>query len=174
MTTRLFEGLLMSAGLMALLVALFLLSVGCIGKENGDTVPGRETTVTNISRTAQVESQRQDSDVIHVENETEFRKHVLEADLPCLADFFSDFCPPCRMLAPSMEALAVRYKGKAAVCKVSLDFAETQALARQYGIVGIPSVLFFVKGKETQRLVGLRPEEEYAHVLDGMVEPSSE
>jgi len=108
--------------------------------------------------------------VVHVTDEDGFSKHVLQAKLPCLADFFSNSCPPCRMLGPTIEAIADRYKGKAVVCKVSLDHKATHGLARKYDIAGIPTVLFFENGKEAQRLVGLQSEEEYVRVLDEMTQ----
>ena len=73
------------------------------------------------------------------------------------------------MLAPTIERLGNKYKGSAMICKVSLDHAGTSSLAQQYQITGIPAVLFFESGKETQRLVGLQPEEAYSTVLDEMI-----
>jgi thioredoxin 1 len=84
-----------------------------------------------------------------------------------LVDFYSNSCPPCRQLAPTVEQLAEEYEGRAVVCKVNVEKA--QALARQYGIQGIPAVLFFKQGQETQRLVGLRPKSAYEQVLDRLV-----
>jgi thioredoxin len=110
--------------------------------------------------------------LVHIDNENDFRKSVLEATLPCLVDFFSKSCPPCRRLAPTISSLADKYEGKAVICKLSLDHAETTPLAQEYRITGIPAVLFFEKGKEVQRLVGLRPEAEYSRVLDGLIAES--
>ena len=112
--------------------------------------------------------------VIHVNNEADFKKYVLEAKLPCLADFFSDSCPPCKMLAPTIKTLADKYKEKAVICKVFLDHAEARGLAQQYRITGIPAVLFFDNGKETQRLVGRNSENAYSHILDEMIKKGTE
>ena len=108
--------------------------------------------------------------VIHVNNVGDFSKHVLEARLPCLVDFFSDSCPPCRMLAPTIETLGEKYQGRAVICKVTLDVQATRGLAHRYNITGIPAVLFFKDGEEKHRLVGLRPEEEYSRALDGIID----
>jgi len=153
----------------ALLGALFSLSFSCTQNESPEPTPKSAVLATNTSEKAETKPESALEAVIHVNNEADFKKYVLEAKLPCLADFFSDSCPPCRMLAPTIKTLADKYKGKAAICKVSLDHAETHGLAQQYRIMGIPAVLFFENGKETQRLVGLRSEEEYARVLDGMI-----
>ena len=106
------------------------------------------------------------SAVIHVNSAAEFERYVVNATLPCLADFYSDNCGPCRTLAPTIEKLAAKYEGLAVVCKVSLDAAS--GLAQPYGIRGIPAVLFFSDGKEVKRLVGLRKQAAYEKVLDSM------
>ena len=104
--------------------------------------------------------------LVHVNSVAEFERSVLGASQPCLADFYSDRCPPCRMLAPIIEDLAGRYEGRAVVCKVSLD--SMPQLARRYNIMGIPTVLFFKGGQEIHRLVGLRRQDDYMVILDMM------
>jgi thioredoxin 1 len=66
-----------------------------------------------------------------------------------------------------VEELAEVYQGRAVVAKVNVD--RVPDLARQYGIQGIPAVLFFDGGSETQRLVGLRSRSDYTAVLDGLL-----
>jgi thioredoxin 1 len=105
--------------------------------------------------------------IVHVNNLADFEKYVMEADKPCLADFYSDNCGPCRRLAPTIGKLADKYAGRAVVCKVSLDAAPD--LAQPQGIRGIPAVLFFDKGKEVKRIVGLRSQASYEKVLDKML-----
>lgn len=133
--------------------------------------PANEVIISSEQTKAKLEPKKED--LIHVNSETDFKKYVLNANLPCLADFFSDSCPPCRMLAPTIEKLANKYKGKAVVCKVSLDHADARGLARKYKIRGIPAVIFFSDGRETQRLVGLRSEKAYSRVLDEMIKKES-
>ena len=107
--------------------------------------------------------------LVHIMNTKQFEQRILQATVPCLVDLYSDNCPPCRMLAPTIEKLAERYRGRALVCKVSLDGGMNVELARRYGIRGIPTVLFFHGGKEVDRYVGLREEEDYASVLDRLL-----
>ncbi len=97
----------------------------------------------------------------------DFNAQVLGAQQPVLVDFYSNSCGPCRMLAPTIEKLAAQYEGRAAVVKVNVD--RLPQLAGQYGIQGIPSVLFFQNGKEAGRLIGLRPQEAYTEVLDRLI-----
>jgi thioredoxin 1 len=106
--------------------------------------------------------------VVHVSTPADFARYVLNASKPCMADFYSDRCGPCRMLAPTVEQLAAKYDGRAVICKVNLDLAP--ALAAPYRIMGIPAVLFFDGGKEAHRLTGLRKQADYEDVLDKMLE----
>jgi len=82
-------------------------------------------------------------------------------------DFYSDSCPPCRRLAPTIEELAREYEGRAVVVKVNV--VNVPDLARRYGIQGIPAVLFFVGGEPVSRMVGLQSKDAYTKVLDGLV-----
>jgi len=74
---------------------------------------------------------------------------------------------PCRALASTISLLADRYTGKAIVCKVNLDRAP--AIAREYGVMVIPTVLIIKDGKEVKHLVGLWPESEYTNQLDDLI-----
>lgn len=102
--------------------------------------------------------------VQHVVSTADFEDQVLQAELPVLVNFYSDSCPPCRMLGPTIEKLATSHAGRALVCKVNVN--RLPQLAGRYGIRGIPAVLFFVGGDEKNRLVGLQPEEAYISVLN--------
>ncbi len=158
----------------AFLGVLFSLSFSSRQNESPEPTPKPVALATNTSEKAETKPESAQEAVIHVNNEADFKKYVLEAKLPCLADFFSDSCPPCRMLAPTIETLSNKYKGKATICKVSLDKVETRSLARRYRIMGIPTVLFFENSKEIQRLVGLRSEEEYSGILDQMIKKNTD
>jgi thioredoxin 1 len=106
--------------------------------------------------------------VLHIDNKSDFEAKVLNASGICLVDLFSDRCPPCRMLAPTISSLADKYKGKVTVCKVNIDRAPV--IAREYGVMAIPTVLIIKDGKEVKRLVGLRPESEYSNQLDKLID----
>ena len=81
-----------------------------------------------------------------------------------MVDFWADWCGPCRMLGPVIEDLAGKYEGKAIVGKVNVD--QEQELAIRYGVMSIPTVIFFKNGKEIDRKVGVMPPEAFTHVLD--------
>lgn len=82
----------------------------------------------------------------------------------CLVDFWAEWCGPCRMVAPVIDALAEKYEGKAKICKVNVD--EEEELAVRYGIMTIPSILLFKDGREVDKRVGAYPQEEYEAMLD--------
>ena len=81
-----------------------------------------------------------------------------------MVDFWADWCGPCKMLGPVIESLAGQYEGRAVVGKVNVD--EEQELAIRYGIMNIPTVIFFKDGKEIDRKVGIMPPAAYTGTLD--------
>lgn len=92
-----------------------------------------------------------------------FEKAVSSGGL-VMADFWASWCGPCKMLAPVIEDVAGRYDGRATVGKVNTD--DEQELALRYGIMNIPTVIFFKDGKEIDRKVGVMSAESYTSVLD--------
>ena len=81
-----------------------------------------------------------------------FEKEVLQSDQPVLVDFWAAWCGPCRMIAPTVEALAREYLGKAKVAKVNVD--ENQSTPAHYNVRGIPTLLLFKGGQVQEQLVG--------------------
>ena len=93
-----------------------------------------------------------------------FDEKVLESDLPVLIDFWAEWCGPCRMVAPVVEELSKNYQGKAVVGKVNVD--EERSLAQKYRVFSIPTLFIFKDGQVVDQLVGARPYEDIARVLD--------
>ena len=81
-----------------------------------------------------------------------FDKEVLQSDQPVLVDFWAAWCGPCRMIAPTVEALAMEYAGKAKVAKVNVD--DNQLTPAQYNVRGIPTLLLFKDGQVQEQIVG--------------------
>ena len=92
-----------------------------------------------------------------------FDKALSEGKL-MMVDFWASWCGPCKMLAPVIDDLAEKYAGKAVVGKVNVD--EEQELAIRYGVMSIPTVIFFKDGKEIDRKVGVMPAGAFTQVLD--------
>ena len=81
-----------------------------------------------------------------------------------MVDFWAPWCGPCQMLGPVMEDLAVQYEGKALIAKVDVD--EEPELARRFGVMNIPTVVFLKNGQEFDRKVGAFPSAVFQEVLD--------
>ncbi|GAB4455931.1 MAG: thioredoxin [Bacteroidales bacterium] len=79
--------------------------------------------------------------------------------IPCIIDFYADWCRPCKMIAPYLEELSNDYKGKIYVYKVNTE--KEQELAQVFGIQSIPAVLFVPMSGEPQMMIGAHPKTEY-------------
>nr|MBO4518164.1 thioredoxin [Clostridia bacterium] len=98
--------------------------------------------------------------IVNVNN---FENEVLKAETPVLVDFWATWCGPCRMLAPTVSAIAEKYAGKVKVCKVDID--ENVPLAEKYGIEVIPTLILFKNGEEKARKIGLMTANEIESML---------
>lgn len=99
--------------------------------------------------------------------DADFEKDVLGSDQAILVDFWAEWCGPCRMIGPSVEALAEEYQGKAGVFKMNVD--ENPDVPQRYGIRGIPTLIVFQGGQEKERIVGAVSREAIAGVLNKYV-----
>ncbi len=92
-----------------------------------------------------------------------FEKEVLQSDVPVLVDFWAPWCPPCRAIGPTLDALADEYQGKAKVVKVDVD--DEPEVASRYGVSSIPALLLFKGGEQVGQLVGAHPKTSIANLI---------
>lgn len=90
-----------------------------------------------------------------------------EGELPCLIDFYADWCQPCKMVAPILEELAVEYEGKINIYKI--DTEDQQELASAFGIRSIPSLLFCPKDAEPQMAMGALPKNAFKDAIESVL-----
>jgi thioredoxin len=90
-----------------------------------------------------------------------------EGELPCLIDFYADWCQPCKIVAPILEELADEYKGKINIYKI--DTESEQELAAAFGIRSIPSLLFCPKDGQPQMAMGALPKETFKKAIDDIL-----
>ena len=84
-----------------------------------------------------------------------FDRTVRESEVPVLVDFYADWCGPCKMMAPHIDAIAAEYQGRAVIAKLDTDRA--QAISQSFQVRGIPTTIVFKDGKEAKRRVGAMP-----------------
>jgi thioredoxin 1 len=92
-----------------------------------------------------------------VVSDESFEADVLKSELPVLVDFWADWCGPCRMIAPSVSAMAEEYEEVLKVAKIDVD--ENPAVPGRYGIHGIPTLMLFKGGVVVERITGALPKD---------------
>ena len=93
------------------------------------------------------------SETVKEVTDNSFEREVLQAKKPVLVDFWAAWCGPCRMLAPTIEAIAEEHSSAVSVVKLNVD--DNPTTAATYGIKGIPTLILFSDGKEVERIVGV-------------------
>ncbi len=99
----------------------------------------------------------------HLSSE-EFSSTIKNSDKVVLIDFFATWCGPCRMLGPILENVQDELQGKAEIYKVDID--ECEDIARQFGIMSVPTMIVFKDGKEVDKMVGLRQKDQIVNLLN--------
>ena len=93
-----------------------------------------------------------------------WEQDVLKSDKPVLIDFWAEWCAPCRMMAPTIDALASEYEGKATIGKLNVD--ENTEVSAKYQIRGIPTVLIIKNGEVAEQVVGVTSKDNLSKLID--------
>src|SRR6266498_5137508 len=93
-----------------------------------------------------------------------FEHEVLKSDKPVLVDFWAAWCAPCRILSPTVEAIAEQYSGSLAVVKLNVD--DNPSTAAAYGIKAIPTLILFSEGREVERVIGATSKESISRIIE--------
>ncbi|RLC51282.1 MAG: thioredoxin [Candidatus Cloacimonadota bacterium] len=103
-------------------------------------------------------------------NYAQNKEWKFEGELPCVIDFYADWCAPCKIVAPVLEELAEEYKGKVNFYKI--DTEDQQELAAAFGIRSIPSILFCPKDGQPQMAVGALPKASLVQAINEVLKVS--
>lgn len=98
-------------------------------------------------------------------NEANFNEHTAKGVV--LVDFWAAWCGPCQAVLPIMDELSKDFEGRASICKVNVD--EERALARQYGVSSIPTILLMKDGQVVERIVGAQSKSVFETKLNALL-----
>lgn len=88
-----------------------------------------------------------------------FKAQVLQSNIPVVIDFWAEWCPPCKIIAPLIDELAKEYAGKVLIGKMNTD--ENPQTPGQYNVMSLPTLLIFKDGKPVQSIVGAQSKQSY-------------
>ena len=104
--------------------------------------------------------------IVHVNNDN-FESDVLKSGKPVLVDFWAEWCGPCKMIAPILEEISTEYDDRLQIAKV--DVEENQAIAMQYGIRSIPTLMIFKDGVVQAQHVGMLSKDQLSQLVDAQL-----
>ena len=149
--------------ILSAIIALVFISTGCNSVQNKKEIKKLNAEV-KTKRKIEMEHLTKETFQEKVFNYEKNKEWKYEGDLPCLIDFYADWCGPCKMVAPILEELAGTYDGKIRIYKV--DTEDQQELAAAFGIRSIPSLLFCPAEGQPQMAQGALPKATLIKAID--------
>lgn len=95
---------------------------------------------------------------------SDFEERVLKSEVPVLVDFYADWCGPCKMMAPVVEALADEMEGSVKIGKLNTD--DNQPIAVKYQVMTIPTLALFKNGELVDKLIGVHPKDKLKAMIE--------
>ena len=105
----------------------------------------------NLTNILTLQEKEETMSIVHF-TDSNFKKEVLESNIPVLVDFWANWCGPCKMITPIVDELAREYSGKMKIGKVDVD--SNSSVASKYGVMSIPTLIFFKGGKVMDQVSG--------------------
>ncbi len=107
------------------------------------------------------------SDVIQAVGDDSFEAEVIQSDLPVIVDFWAQWCPPCKALAPILDDVAQKYVGKVKFMKLDID--HNPSTPPKFGVRGIPTLILFKDGQVEATQVGMLSKADLMKFIDGHI-----
>ena len=154
------------------ILAAVLFTAGCGVRTDEGNINKLKGEIKITKRNTEMEHLTKATFLEKVFNFEQNKEWKYEGDLPCLIDFYADWCGPCKMVAPVLEELAKEYDGKIHIYKV--DTEDQQELAAAFGIRSIPSLLFCPKEGQPQMAMGALPKPSLKKAIDEILLANNE
>lgn len=94
----------------------------------------------------------------------DFEEQVLNTEGKVMVEFWGSWCPPCKMMSPLLDKLEKEYQGKVKICKLNID--KNRETPPKFDVIGVPTFILFINGKETKRLVAAQTEEKLREFME--------
>lgn len=154
------------------LIMILTLSIGFMGCTNVQGSDGTKDIKSNETTSATATAENGEPEYLTYDTfiekvwdfETNPQEWIYEGDVPCVIDFYADWCRPCRMVAPIMDDLAKEYDGKVKVYKIDVD--KEKRLASVFQVRSIPAVLFSPMNGKPMMQAGALPKDQYVKIIE--------